>query len=219
MLRKSSATDDRLLEAAIDYFGRLGLEGTSTRAIAASAGTMMSSITYHYGSKLELYLAAARHITGRMDSLLSSVLNSPAAGNQPPEASILAIIDRFTEVMLAPESTSWARFALREQAEPTEAFDILHGGVLGLIVDRIAGLMGDSDEAKLKALAIIGQVLVFRVARATVLRATGWADIDDAAAQAIKNVVHAQTAAILSCGDMTASAGAKPEARGNRKGT
>jgi AcrR family transcriptional regulator len=60
------AIDDRLLDTAIDQFGRKGLEGASTRAIATAADTAMSSITYHYGGKEGLYLAAARRIAGQI---------------------------------------------------------------------------------------------------------------------------------------------------------
>lgn len=49
----------RLLEIAIREFAAKGLDGASTRGIAAAAGTAMSSITYHYGGKEGLYLAAA----------------------------------------------------------------------------------------------------------------------------------------------------------------
>jgi uncharacterized protein (TIGR02217 family) len=52
----TASTDSRLLDVAIDHFGRLGLEGASTRAIARDAETLMSSITYHFGGKEGLYL-------------------------------------------------------------------------------------------------------------------------------------------------------------------
>ena len=57
---------DRLLEVAVREFGQKGLEGASTRGIAAAAGTAMSSITYHYGGKEGLYLAAADYIAQQM---------------------------------------------------------------------------------------------------------------------------------------------------------
>ncbi|MGE5722624.1 MAG: TetR family transcriptional regulator, partial [Sphingomonadales bacterium] len=53
---------NRLLEVAIEQFGRLGFEGASTRDIARASGAAMSSITYHFGGKEGLYLAAADHI-------------------------------------------------------------------------------------------------------------------------------------------------------------
>jgi len=42
--------------------------------IAAAAGTAMSSITYHYGGKEGLYLAAADHISSRMAEGMSPAL-------------------------------------------------------------------------------------------------------------------------------------------------
>jgi AcrR family transcriptional regulator len=45
----------RLREAALDLFGRHGVQATSTRAILAAAGMRNpSAISYHFGSKAEL---------------------------------------------------------------------------------------------------------------------------------------------------------------------
>ena len=92
--------------------------------------------------------------------------------------ALLAIIDRFAEMMVHPDSSAWARFIVREQMEPTAAFDLLYGGVMGRLVDhlsalivRIGGGHCDAAEARLKTLAIVGQALVFRVARATLFPA------------------------------------------------
>src|SRR5260370_3068388 len=93
--------DQRLLDAAIDHFGRKGIEGASTRAIATAAGTTMSSITYHYGGKEGLYLAAARHIADRMGERMAPALAAPETRSpegEGPDAAmteVLAIIDRF----------------------------------------------------------------------------------------------------------------------------
>jgi AcrR family transcriptional regulator len=202
--------DDRLLDTAIDQFGREGLEGASTRAIATAAGTTMSSITYHYGGKQGLYLAAARHIADRIGERMAPTLAAPITRGRKgegPEAAmteLLAIVDRFVEMMVHPESAAWARFIVREQMEPTEAFDILYGGVMGRLVDRLSALIVgigggrcDAAEARLKTLAIVGQALVFRVARATLLRVTGWTDVDADGAEAIRRIVRAHTRAIL----------------------
>jgi hypothetical protein len=133
-------------------------------------------------------------------------------GPDAASTALLAIVDRFAEMMVHPESAAWARFIVREQMEPTEAFDILYGGVMGRLVDhlsaltvRIGGGHCDAAEARLKTLAIVGQALVFRVARATLLRATGWADVDPGGAAAIRRVIRAHTGAILTGtrGDIT----------------
>jgi AcrR family transcriptional regulator len=213
MTRKSSSVpsiDDRLLDTAIDHFGRRGIDGASTRAIATAAGTTMSSITYHYGSKQGLYLAAARHIADQMGERMASALAASETRSREGEgpdaalAAFLAIVDRFAEVMVHPESAAWARFIVREQMEPTEAFDLLYGGVMGRLVDHLSALivrLGEgrcgAAEARLKTLAIVGQALVFRVARATLLRATGWIDVDPGGAAAIRRIIRAHTNAIL----------------------
>ena len=125
--------------------------------------------------------------------------------------ALLTIIDRFIEMMVHPESAAWARFIVREQIEPTEAFDVLYRGVMGRLVDhlsalivRIGGGRCDAAEARLKTLAIVGQALVFRVARATILSVTGWTDIDTGGAATIRRIVRAHTIAILTstCGDL-----------------
>ena len=74
----SQSTNSRLLDVAIDHFGRLGLEGASTRSIARDADTLMSSITYHFGGKEGLYLAAADHIAGHMHAKIAPMLDRAA---------------------------------------------------------------------------------------------------------------------------------------------
>jgi AcrR family transcriptional regulator len=54
----AEATAARLLEGAIDCLRRLGLRGTTSRAIAAAAGVNLGAITYHFGSKDELVAQA-----------------------------------------------------------------------------------------------------------------------------------------------------------------
>jgi TetR/AcrR family transcriptional regulator, regulator of cefoperazone and chloramphenicol sensitivity len=202
--------DDRLLDTAVDHFGRRGIDGASTRAIAAAAGTTMSSITYHYGSKQGLYLAAARHIADQMGQRLAPALaasetrSREGEGPDAASAALLVVIDRFAEMMVHPESSAWARFIVREQMDPTAAFDVLYGGVMGRLVDHLSALIVrtgggrcDAAEARLKTLAIVGQALVFRVARATLCRATGWTDVDTGGAAAIRDIIRAHTSAIL----------------------
>src|SRR5438876_580973 len=194
--------DQRLLDAAIDHFGQKGLEGASTRAIAAAAGTTMSSITYHYGGKEGLYLAAVRHIASQigehLDPALSASRDLPAQDIGPEAAAraVLSMVDHFLEIILRPESEPWARLIVREQMDPTVAFDALYGGVMGRAIDHLSTLLvrigegcWDDAEARVKALAIIGQVLIFRVGWATLLRAAGWTDVDAEGAAAIRRGV------------------------------
>jgi AcrR family transcriptional regulator len=64
---------ERLIEAAIRLFGRLGFEGTSVRDLAEEAGVAFSLIRFYFGSKEGLRDAAeARVVATYLDLALSA---------------------------------------------------------------------------------------------------------------------------------------------------
>src|SRR3546814_20518988 len=81
----ASETDspDILLRCALDLFGRHGFDGTSTRAIAAAAGKPMSAITYHFGGKDELNVAASRHLSARIAEPVRPTMAAPTTAAGP----------------------------------------------------------------------------------------------------------------------------------------
>jgi AcrR family transcriptional regulator len=206
------AIDDRLLDTAIEQFGRLGLEGVSTRALAAAANTAMSSITYHYGGKEGLYLAAARHIAGQIAGRFAAALEHAPEPESLDSAAAVEQVTLLAEamlgMMLSAEAASWARFVVREQMEPTEAFNILWTQIMGPVSGRLVKLVlragngrWKAAEARVRAAAVIGQVLIFRVARATVLRVTGWQDIGPLQTGEIRRVLRAHIRAMLNASE------------------
>jgi len=211
MARKAqTAIDERLLDTAVDQFGRFGFDGASTRAIAAAAGTAMSSITYHYGGKDGLYLATAHYITGKVGERMAGPLGEARAlvearpDAEGAIAALLMTLDGFVQVMTSAESTPWARFVVREQMAPTAAFEVLYDEMMSGMSDHVVHLLMlisggriDENEAHVRALALFGQVLVFRVCRATVMKVTGWADVGPAEADEIRATVRTHAIAIL----------------------
>lgn len=206
----TNATHSRLLDVAIDHFGRFGLDGASTRAIAKDAETPMSSITYHFGGKEGLYLAAASHIAERMGRLLAPAIAKAAAtclpGCTPEQAreALHVVYGHAAAVLVSVETAALARFIVREQANPTEAFNRIYDGLMGPMLGRLAFLLGvasggalDEKEARIRAFTLIGQVLVFRVARAAALRVGGWEDIGAPELQTIREVLADHLDAIL----------------------
>ncbi|HVI99536.1 MAG TPA: CerR family C-terminal domain-containing protein [Sphingomonas sp.] len=171
---------DRLLETAVREFGQKGLEGASTRGIAAAAGTAMSSITYHYGGKEGLYLAAADYIVSQMDDIAPRALEGALPGT-PDEAraAIHRTFAAFIDKISGPRSEAWALFIVREQMNPTGAFDRLWAGPmgrnLGILVTLVRTATGASDDAgaRLAVVTLFGQVIVIRAARAMCARLLG----------------------------------------------
>lgn len=196
-----------LIDVAIDQFGRLGFEGASTREIARASGTAMSSITYHFGGKQGLYLAAAEHI-GK--SVLAQQQHVAAAarerGMASPAAAIGAVadmLDSLAQMMLRPETESWARFVIREQQEPTEAFDRLYAStmqpLLGTLVALIRHARPELEEADGYAAAVLlfGQAMVLRAGRAAISRIFGCDPIDEATSARLRARLRMHVHAIL----------------------
>jgi len=171
---------DRLLETAIDQFGRLGFDGASTRDIAQASGTAMSSITYHFGGKEGLYLAAADHIAKCLRERLEKAAGQAEMGlPDSRDAAIerlLLMLDTMCDLMLHPESESWSRFIVREQQEPTEAFERLYQGAMRGVLETALELLAIARpdmtrrQARAQAVLFLGMVLVMRTGRASVTR-------------------------------------------------
>lgn len=210
MVIMTKPTDSRLLDVAIEHFGRFGLNGASTRAIAKDAGTPMSAITYHFGGKDGLYLAAARHIGAQMaDRLAPAIAEADRArgdADDPLAArhALHVIFTHIAKVLTSANAASLARFIVREQADPTEAFTLIYDGIMAPMLARVVILLTivangklDASEARLRAVALLGQVLVFRVARETALRAVGWTDIGPDELEIIQHIVADHLRAVL----------------------
>jgi AcrR family transcriptional regulator len=205
-----SCTDSRLIEVAIDLFGRDGMNAVGTRAVADAAGAQMSAITYHFGGKEGLYLACARHIAAEMQErtapLLDLALAACGESGGPAEArtAIIAMLSGFVAIMMNDAIAPTARFIVREQMNPTPAFSILFDNAMQPLIERmhqllqrIAGNRLTHDQVRIRTLALFGQVLAFRFARATLMRATGWKSVRAAEISGVRAVVIAHANAIL----------------------
>ena len=190
--RPTQQTRSRLIEAGLDLFGRFGFEGAGTRAIADAAGVNLAAIKYHFGSKEGLYNAVAEYIAGQIaahmgeaGNRLQQELSSAPLHPDSARRAITLLLEGLTALLVSnPATEGWARFIVREQMSPSPAFDILYErgmsqniALLSRLVAVVYRLPQGGAQARLSALILIGQVLVFRVARAAVMRAMGWQEI------------------------------------------
>ena len=218
--RGTAATEDvrlRLLAAAIEVFGRHGFDGASTRMLTSQAGVNQQAIPYYFGSKLGLYLAVADHITERLRSLVGPIgariglrlaAHHALKDGTPLDAAearalLSELLETMAGVLVNEEAAAWARFIIREQMEPTEAFERIYEKIMARLIEAARGLIAvivhedpSSEAVRLRAVALIGQILVFRVAHAAVMRQLSWDKIGPREFAAIREVIRHAVSAI-----------------------
>ncbi|MGD2128029.1 MAG: CerR family C-terminal domain-containing protein [Lysobacterales bacterium] len=215
---RGDATRETLVAAAIDVFGRDGFNAASTRAISRAAGVNQALIGYHFGGKPGLYLAAIRHIAeslrarlGPLLEVIETELSTGEVGLNPEQKArqALALLHRLTDtfvaVLASEESATWARLILREQQDPSEGFDIFYDEIMHRMLGATARLVKRThrgatltdQQAKLTAVTVLGQVIVFRAARAAVLRGMGWDRLQPTQIETIKALLRRNVVAML----------------------
>ena len=168
---RRTPTRERILEAALDLFGERGLTGTTVRDIAARAKVNVAAISYHFGGKDELYRAVAdngdRLASRRVSAIASRRFSTSRRAIRPSALKALEdLAETMVEVIVGPEEMRRvARFIIREQMQPTFAFEILFGvmsrlhGAATRLMALAAGLDPEAKETMLRVFLILGQVL------------------------------------------------------------
>lgn len=191
---RGDATRLKLLQASIEVFGRQGFDGATTRALARAAGVNLQAIPYYFGGKEGLYIAAAEHIGARITDHVGAVrdrvrrrLAEAGGGTIAPDearALLAEIAETMAGLFVSAESEAWARFLIREQMEPTEAFRRVYEGVMRPLLETARRLVGAalgedpaSEHVRLRTLSLVGGIMVFRMARAAAMAQLGWTAI------------------------------------------
>ncbi len=90
-MNDTPGTAAALLHAARQLFARHGYDGTSVRAITRAAGANLGAITYHYGSKRDLYEAVIAAAMAPSRERLAGAAQTPGA----PLDRIEAVVREF----------------------------------------------------------------------------------------------------------------------------
>jgi AcrR family transcriptional regulator len=212
---RGDVTRQKLLTASIDVFGRLGFDGTTTRALATAAEVNLQAIPYYFGSKEGLYIAVADHIASAIVHRVGDVRDH--ARSRFSEAAergvcvtadeardlLIRILQAMAELFVSRESEPWARIMIREQMQPTEAFERIYGSVMKPLLETIrmlvAILLADnpaSERVKLRTLALVGSIMVFRVAHAAVLAQLEWETVGSQQVEAVKILARDMVASL-----------------------
>lgn len=203
--RPSEGTREKLVQAALDAFGQRGFDGVSTRQIAQAAGTNLAAIPYHFGGKDGLRLAVAEHIVAsvreRLEPLVAAAEPGGAMAPQTSETAHMMLhrfIDAACDTLVAnPEAARWAPFIMREQMAPSSAFDVLYDGFMGRAHTLLTAVYAlatnreaETPETIVRVFGVLGQILVFRLARAAVERRLGWSGYGAEEVALIRAMLH-----------------------------
>lgn len=218
---RGDTTRRALIEAAIAEFARDGFHAASTREIARSSGANQALIGYHFGGKEGLYLAAFQFINeqiqarvgpavGPIEEHLAQLDDGAALTKGQREqciAHLMQLVEGMARLHTDPHTMPWAQLILREQQAPTKAFDILYEGFMSRYLDLVTRLIQhlrpnmSRDEAGLGVLTVLGQILIFRIARSTLLRHMGWQSVGPAEFDLILKQIKANLTAMLQSKD------------------
>lgn len=217
---RGDTTRDALLDAATQVFARDGFHAVSLREIAQVAGVNQALIGYHFRNKEGLYLAVFERIVTQIRLRIDPIADEIDAVLKKPEdtpsskarsdryiAPLLRLTDGMVALMAHEQSAPWSQMILREQHSPTAAFSVLYDGFMGrvlkLLTQLVQRLRGSDSitEAHLLVVTILGQALVFRSARAGVLKHMGWKRIGEDELAVIQTQIRRNLTALLVTGD------------------
>lgn len=185
---RGDETRAQLLDAALELFALEGYEAVTTRRLAAKAGVNIAAIGYHFGGKRDLYRTLLKQLVAdtepmfgpamaRMDAAIAG-----AAGNRDALAPLVAgFAETILHIFIGNDFMRWrAPLVMREYGNPSEDFPILYDGRIAPLhrcLTRLAaaalGRNDDDPRSAIRAHAVMGQVIVFGVARVVLLRRLG----------------------------------------------
>ncbi|WP_347330703.1 CerR family C-terminal domain-containing protein [Marinimicrobium locisalis] len=178
----SSETAGKLLAAGMKLFGERGFKATTTRMIADQANSNIGSIAYYFGNKRNLYRAILTHISERMQDKfrLYDIERRDHTFRSPEQArgSLKEIVRLLVRTFASEgEVGQWLLLVMREQADPSDCYDLLYEGVFDRVYTilgvRIAYLMEksvDDVDVVIECHTLIGQIVFFLVGRHPLLR-------------------------------------------------
>ena len=76
-MKHTDGTRARLLDAARNLFAENGFDGASVRAITHAAHANLGAITYHFGSKWQLYVAVLEQLFGGLADQVTATAALP----------------------------------------------------------------------------------------------------------------------------------------------
>jgi AcrR family transcriptional regulator len=172
-----AATRSDLIAAARKLFAQRGFDGASIRAITTEAGANLGAVTYHFGSKRDLYSAVLEE---GLRPMAAKIKSAAASGGTALDRMLRVVEGYFDHFRTHPDLP---HLLLQEVAAgkqpPPVVLDIIRG-----LRESISGLQIEGEEEgsvrpghpTLTALSVVSQP-IFLTLVAPLLRAIGPVDL------------------------------------------
>jgi AcrR family transcriptional regulator len=163
----TSATAERIMDAAGELFAEQGFRQTSIRDICAHANVNLAAVNYHFRDKEGLYEAILLRSYEQCQRLYPIIVTGELA-----DVRLEGFVRMLLMRLLGKGRPAWhGKLMAAEMADPTGALNKLveeairptHRILLGIVRD----LMGNATEPEIQSAAssILGQCLFYRHAR------------------------------------------------------
>lgn len=201
---RGKKTREQLLAAGLEAFAKYGPDGITTRQLAKAAGANSAAIAYYFGGKEGYYIAVIKHHIEQQAtpvfSLLAEISEELNRSNRSPEVArrlLNSLIHTLiVTVFLSPNAKSTASIYSREHLQPTSAFELIYKEIDTRLHSTLSELVAcvtqkpvDSPETIIRAHALLGQVLYFRITATSMCRRLRWDEITEKRAEFIAQIV------------------------------
>jgi AcrR family transcriptional regulator len=158
---------ERLLLAATQVCAERGIRSASVRRICDQAGVNMAMVNYYFGSKDELYLAVIKR--AKEQGFVQPFLENSGNASGSATERLTAMIEYMLGSLLSDGPDSHAAKVISwELADPTPALAYIVDALIRPMNDVFMSLIHEispskltEDQARLRTLSIVGQILLF----------------------------------------------------------
>lgn len=159
--RRPGKTDTRqaILDAARDCFAESGYDGTTIRAIAATAGVDPALVHHFFGAKSELF-AAAVSLPFAPREVLPPLLEATGEGDDAGERILRMFLGLWDDDPTRRRLLAVVRSAVRYEAAAAMLRTFLSREVIGTFVRTL-----DTPDAELRATLVGSQLIGLAIAR------------------------------------------------------
>jgi TetR/AcrR family transcriptional regulator, regulator of cefoperazone and chloramphenicol sensitivity len=164
------ATREKLLKAAAEVFAETGYDGAAVREICARAGTNIALVNYYFGDKLGLYTEVLQQSV--RSSHVDAIRGALEQQGTPEEILRAVIRARVRGIATGGLADQQLRIVIHELARPTPAIARVVKNIARPVYERVLALIGeiiglapDHEKTRLCAHSVMGQIMLYALAR------------------------------------------------------